>query len=103
MATPMGLCGMRVIRTPGWVVIAVLVSQAALAQGNRSETGAEQARQRDLETRYAQCMQAARSGDIERYWRLRSEASRRRPPELDASRIRLLAELLPALDALQFV
>jgi hypothetical protein len=99
----MRLRGARVIRTSGWVVIAVVVSQAALAQGHRSEANGEQALQRGLETRYAQCMQAARRGDIEAYWRLRTEASRRRPPELDATRIRLLADLLPPLEALQFV
>jgi hypothetical protein len=83
--------------------MAVLLSQAAGAQAPRGEAQAEQALQRELETRYAQCMSAARRGDVEGYWRLRTEASRRRPPALDAGRIRLLAELLPPLEALQFV
>jgi hypothetical protein len=83
--------------------MAVLTSQAAWAQSPRAEAQAEQALQRELETRYAHCMLAARRGDIEGYWRLRTEASRRRPPTFDAGRIRLLAELLPSLETLQFV
>jgi hypothetical protein len=57
----------------------------------------------ELESRYAQCMQAARRGDVEAYWSLRTAAARSRPPALDAQRIRLLADLLPPLETLQFV
>jgi hypothetical protein len=83
--------------------MAILLSQTAGAQTPRSEAKAEQALQHELEGRYAHCMLAARRGDVEGYWRLRTEASRHRPPALDVGRIRLLAELLPPLEALQFV
>jgi hypothetical protein len=58
---------------------------------------------RELESRYEQCMHSARNGDVEGYWRLRTTAARARPPAMDAQRIRLLADLLPPLDTLQFV
>ena len=58
---------------------------------------------RDLEARYRQSMQAARRGDEAAYWSTRTAASRNRPPQLDAARLRLLADLLPPLEALHFV
>lgn len=58
---------------------------------------------RELEARYKQSMQAARRGDAEAYWSMRTAASRSRPPRLDAARLRLLADLLPPLEALHFV
>jgi len=56
-----------------------------------------------LELRYASSLEAARSGDLDAYWGHRTAASRERPPFLDSTRLRLLAELLPPLDTLQFV
>ncbi|HXV08434.1 MAG TPA: hypothetical protein VD791_10425 [Burkholderiales bacterium] len=58
---------------------------------------------RELEARYKQSMQAARRGDVEAYWSMRTAASRTRPPQLDTARLRLLADLLPPLEALHFV
>lgn len=58
---------------------------------------------RELEARYNQSMQAARRGDVDAYWRMRTASSRNRPPLLDAARLRLLADLLPPLETLHFV
>jgi len=58
---------------------------------------------RELEARYNQSMQAARRGDVDAYWSMRTASSRSRPPRLDAARLRLLADLLPPLEALHFV
>jgi hypothetical protein len=58
---------------------------------------------RELEGRYKQSMQAARRGDLEAYWSLRTAASRSRPPRLDAARLRLLADLHPPQEALHIV
>lgn len=58
---------------------------------------------RELEARYKQSMQAARRGDVDAYWSMRTASSRSRPPRLDAARLRLLADLLPPLEALHFV
>jgi hypothetical protein len=86
-----------------WLVVALLAAEAASAQDQRSPSKTEAALLRELEARYAQCMDAARRGDLPAYWRLRTAASRTRPPVLDAGRIRLLAELLPPLQSLEFV
>ena len=58
---------------------------------------------RELEARYNQSMQAARRGDVDAYWGMRTASSRNRPPLLDAARLRLLADLLPPLETLHFV
>jgi hypothetical protein len=58
---------------------------------------------RELEARYNQSMQAARRGDVNAYWGMRTASSRSRPPLLDAARLRLLADLLPPLETLRFV
>jgi hypothetical protein len=58
---------------------------------------------RELEARYNQSMQAARRGDVNAYWSMRTASSRSRPPLLDAARLRLLADLLPPLETLHFV
>jgi hypothetical protein len=58
---------------------------------------------RELEARYNQSMQAARRGDADAYWSMRTASSRGRPPLLDAARLRLLADLLPPLETLHFV
>ena len=56
-----------------------------------------------LEMRFASSLAAARNGDQEAYWSHRTVASRSRPPALDSTRLKMLAELLPGLDTLQFV
>jgi len=56
-----------------------------------------------LEMRFASSLTAARSGDEEAYWSHRTQAARARPPALDSVRLKMLADLLPALDTLQFV
>jgi hypothetical protein len=56
-----------------------------------------------LEMRFASSLAAARNGDEEAYWSHRTAASRSRPPALDSTRLKMLAELLPGLDTLQFV
>jgi hypothetical protein len=56
-----------------------------------------------LEMRFASSLAAARNGDEGAYWSHRTAASRSRPPALDSMRLKMLADLLPALDTLQFV
>lgn len=86
------------------LVAGILAVHLAHADPSRpASTPAEQALVRNLEARYAQCMQAARRGDVAGYWRLRTDASRTRQPELDADRVRLLAQVLPPLETLEFV
>ena len=58
---------------------------------------------KQLEMRFASSLAAARSGNLDAYWGHRTAASRTRPPELDSTRLKLLAELLPPLDTMQFV
>jgi hypothetical protein len=58
---------------------------------------------RQLEMRFASSLAAARSGNLDAYWGHRTAASRTRPPALDSTRLKLLAELLPPLDTMQFV
>jgi hypothetical protein len=82
--------------------LASLLAAPALAQPERTVSKADAALLRELEARYNQCMQAARRGDLEGYWRLRTVASRGRSPASDTTQIRLLAELLPPLETLQF-
>jgi hypothetical protein len=100
-----------VIRLRLLLCLATLLAGSAWADAARTTTRADAARTsinadatllRELEARYSQCMQAARRGDLEGYWRLRTTASRQRGPASDPTQIRLLAELLPPLDALQF-
>lgn len=86
-----------------WLLVALFLAGAAAAQAAREGPQAQTALLRDLESRYAQCMEAARRGDQTTYWRLRTAASRTRQPALDTGRIRLLADLLPPLESLEFV
>jgi hypothetical protein len=58
---------------------------------------------KQLEACYAKSIGAARTGDLDAYWRTRTAASKTRPPTLDSTRLRLLADLLPPLESLQFV
>jgi hypothetical protein len=82
--------------------LATLLAGSAWADGARTISKADAALLRELESRYSRCMQAARRGDLEGYWQLRTAASRQRGPASDATQIRLLAELLPPLETLQF-
>ena len=58
---------------------------------------------RSLEALYAQSMEVALTGDLDAYWRLRTAASRNRPPTLTRERLPLLARMLPPLESLSFV
>jgi hypothetical protein len=58
---------------------------------------------KQLEACYAKSIGAARTGDLDAYWRTRTVASKTRPPALDSTRLRVLADLLPPLESLQFV
>ena len=86
----------------GLLLLALAVAAAAAQDASVvSDRGAPLVR--ELEARYGQSMQAARRGDLEAYWRLRTAASRTRPPALDSARLRMLADLLPPLESLIFV
>ena len=58
---------------------------------------------RSLEALYARSMEVALTGDLDAYWRLRTAASRGRPPTLTRDRLPLLARMLPPLESLSFV
>jgi len=58
---------------------------------------------RSLEALYVKSMQIALSGDLDAYWRLRTAASRSRPPTLTRELLPLFAQMLPPLDSLSFV
>jgi hypothetical protein len=58
---------------------------------------------KQLELRYARSIAIARTGDVEAYFAHRTAASRKRPPALDSARLKLLADLLPPLEMMQFV
>jgi hypothetical protein len=81
----------------------LLLAQIALAGNRPPQPASNEALLRELESRYSQAMDAARRGDVDGYWQFRTDASRSRPPALDAARIRLLADLLPPLSAMEFV
>jgi hypothetical protein len=85
------------------LVACALLAQLALAGNPAPKAAPDETLLRELELRYSQCMDAARRGDLAAYWQLRTEASRNRPPALDAERLRLLADLLPPLSTLEFV
>jgi hypothetical protein len=58
---------------------------------------------RSLEALYAESMQVARTGDLDAYWRLRTAASKDRPPRLTRELLPLFGTMLPPLDSLNFV
>jgi len=58
---------------------------------------------RSLEALYAKSMQTARAGDLDGYWQWRTAASRDRPPHLTKPMLPVFADMLPALQTLQFV
>ncbi len=85
------------------LLMGLLTGWAAAQQPGTSVTQANDPLVQDFEALYAQSMQAARKGDLDAYWSTRTAAARKRPPTLDATRLQLLASLLPPLDTLQFV
>ena len=81
----------------------LLAGPAGLAGAPEAITDPAAPLVRQLELRFASSLAAARTGDLDAYWGHRTAASRGRPPALDSTRLKLLAELLPPLDTLQFV
>jgi hypothetical protein len=84
-------------------VACLLAALTGLAATPEAITDPQAPLVKQLETRFAGSLDAAREGDLEAYWSHRTAASRSRPPALDSVRLKLLAELLPPLDTLQFV
>jgi hypothetical protein len=80
----------------------VLVPPAA-AESARQIKKQDDALVRSLEALYAKSMQVARRGDLDAYWRWRTNSSRDRPPRLTRPLLPLFAGMLPALGTLQFV
>ena len=84
-------------------LVCLLTGLTALAAAPEPITDPTAPLVKELEMRFASSLAAARSGDVDAYWAHRTAASRSRPPVLDSARLRMLADLLPPLDALQFV
>jgi len=81
----------------------LLLPAVALAQASRQITKRSDPLVRSLEALYAESMQVARTGDLDAYWRLRTAASKDRPPHLTRELLPLFATMLPPLDTLNFV
>jgi hypothetical protein len=81
----------------------LLVSSGALAETAATITNPGAPLVKQLEACYGKSIAVARTGELEAYWRTRTAAARTRPPMLDSTRLRLLADLLPPLNSLQFV
>jgi hypothetical protein len=81
----------------------LLVALTGLPAAPETVTNPDAPLVKELEMRFASSLAAARNGDEDAYWGYRTAASRNRPPALDSMRLKMLAELLPPLDALQFV
>jgi hypothetical protein len=84
----------------GWVS---LLAFGAMAETPSAITNPSAPLVKQLEACYARSIGVARTGDLDAYWRTRTTASKTRPPALDSTRLRLLADLLPPLQSLQFV
>lgn len=95
--------GMRSLASSGACLAWLLAAFNAMAQtpGAITNPGAPLVRQ--LEACFAKSIDVARTGDLDAYWRTRTAAAKTRPPALDGTRLRLLADLLPPLNSLQFV
>lgn len=85
------------------VLTCLLVGGPGLAATPTTITDRNAPLVKQLELRYDRSIATARSGDLNAYWTHRTAASRTRPPALDSERLRLLAQLLPPLERLQFV
>jgi len=83
--------------------IALLLVASAWAQTPRQITKQADPLVRGLESLYAKSMDLARAGDLDAYWKLRTAASKDRPPRLTRELLPLFAEMLPPLDTLKFV
>ena len=81
----------------------LLVALTGLPAAPETVTNPDAPLVKELEMRFASSLAAARNGDEDAYWGHRTAASRNRPPALDSMRLKMLAELLPPLDTLQFV
>jgi len=84
----------------GWVL---LLAFGAMAETPAAITNPSAPLVKQLEACYKRSIGVARTGDLDAYWRTRTAASKSRPPALDSTRLRLLADLLPPLESLQFV
>jgi hypothetical protein len=73
------------------------------AQTTRQVTRQDDPLVRTLETLYARSMDAARTADLDAYWRYRTRSSRARPPKLTKDLLPVFAEMLPPLQTLKFV
>ena len=81
----------------------LLVPAITLAEASRQITKRSDPLVRSLEALYAESMQVARTGDLDAYWRLRTAASKDRPPRLTRELLPLFGTMLPPLDSLNFV
>ena len=81
----------------------LLAAPGALAETSTTITSPSAPLVKQLEACYANSIAVARTGDLDAYWRTRTAAAKTRPPALDTTRLRLLADLLPPLDSQQFV
>jgi hypothetical protein len=84
----------------GWYL---LLASGAMAENPSAITNPSAPLVKQLEACYAKSIGVARTGDLDAYWRTRTAAAKTRPPGLDSTRLRLLADLLPPLENLQFV
>lgn len=81
----------------------LFISAAAWAQTPRQATKPSDPLVRALEALYAKSMDIASTGDLDAYWKLRTVASRDRPPRLTPQLLPLFAQMLPPLSTLRFV
>jgi hypothetical protein len=81
----------------------LLLALGAMAENPAAITNPGAPLVKQLEACYAKSISMARTGDLDAYWRTRTAASKTRPPTLDSTRLRLMADLLPPLESLQFV
>ena len=89
-----------------WTAVSLawlLGAPGALAETSTTITSPSAPLVKQLEACYANSIAVARTGDLDAYWRTRTAAAKTRPPMLDGTRLRLLADLLPPLNNQQFV
>jgi hypothetical protein len=84
-------------------MVALLACGSGMAQSPKQINQRTDPLVRSLEALYAKSMEVALDGDLEAYWRLRTSASRSRPPMLTRELLPLFARMLPPLDSLGFV
>jgi len=86
-----------------FALVSLLACGTGMAQSPKQINQQADPLVRSLETLYAHSMEVALTGDLDAYWRLRTAASRTRPPTLTRERLPLLARMLPPLESLSFV